>query len=59
MRKVYLALNYEELGELVYSVLQKTGSCDFTLYSGFNEFEIRRNLLDENYEPCLSNAIGI
>ena len=33
MRKVYLALNYEELGELVYSVLQKTGSCDFTLYS--------------------------
>lgn len=59
MRKVYLALNYEELGKLVYSVLQKTGSCDFTLYSGFNEFEIRRNLLDENYEPCLSNAIGI
>lgn len=59
MRKVYFALNYEELGELVYSVLQKTGSCDFTLYSGFNEFEIRRNLLDENYEPCLSNAIGI
>lgn len=59
MRNVYLALSYEELGELVFSALQKDNACDFTLYSDFNEFEIRRNLSDENYEPCLSNAIGI